>query len=167
MSAGTETFRQPGKTPRQLSALTMSALVALSNNDHELNGAPITNGGGLGSAVNQVTWTTGTIVSKASGKFLVCATMYAQASAIDDPVEYQLIRDAGSVLHTESIIGPLAIQDAGHVGEDASVALTWIDSVTPGSSHTYAIRASNMTGGHTVSVPLAGGASVTLVELPG
>lgn len=167
MSAGTETFRQPGKTPRQLSAIAAGALVALSNNDHELNGAPIANGGGLGSSANQVTWTTGTIVAKSSGKFLICATMYALASAVDDPVEYQLIRDAGNVLHPEAVIGPLAIQDAGHVGRDASVALTWIDSVATGSSHTYGIRASNATGGHTVSVPEAGGASITLVELPG
>jgi hypothetical protein len=168
MSAGTIPQLQSGKTPRQLDAIlaaqSQNLLAALSNHISQTNGAPIAAGGGAGSAGNQVTWTTSSFVSKSSGKVLIMANMYVRASAVDNEIEFFLVRDAGGV---EVLVGAAAILGAGHVIADCSMALSWIDSVVPGASHTYAIRAGNLTGGQTVQVLAAAEAQVTLIELPG
>jgi hypothetical protein len=84
--------------------------------------------------------------------------------AAGDVVTFQLVRDTGG---GTIIIGPQVRATAVANGADAIAyaELTWIDTsvITPGTSHTYGIRAT-ITGGHTGGV-LTDEASITVFNI--
>jgi collagen type I/II/III/V/XI/XXIV/XXVII alpha len=134
----------------------------LGNNSHILNGAPIADGGGPGSAAGQVTFASAPITGTVTGKYLIAAVMAVQTSIPNDGVVFTLVRDPGAA---DVIIGPsqsTATSNSVGIGQTA-VAITWIDTA-PAGAHTYGIRAT--AGSGTISVPAASRTSVTLIELP-
>jgi hypothetical protein len=94
----------------------------------------------------------------------VVGTMSVLASAVDDVVVFQLVRDPGGT--GETLLGPAVNVAVGHVTAEATCTLEWIDTIPvvnpmPGTS--YGIRAT-APAGQTVSVP-ANGASLVLQEI--
>lgn len=110
------------------------------------------------------TYTSGSFVS-ATGKVLVAASMAITSTAgglgtmvAADPVVFTLLRDG-------SPIGPLVGEGATADGLafGALGSLTFIDTVTPLSSHTWAIQAA-ISNSHTAGV-FSGAASIVIVDL--
>lgn len=67
--------------------------------------------------------------------------------AAGDNVTVTLEKDAGAMGGQQRAV---AATDGSDV--IASASLTWIDTVTPGSSHTYGVQASGISGGHTAGI---------------
>lgn len=89
---------------------------------------------------------------------LVIAGIAVQTQGADQSVQYALVRDGLTTLVTSE-----ADVSTGKFG---SGVLAWVDSgLTPGSSHTWEITATNQTGGQTVTVSVANQAWVVVVGL--
>lgn len=107
-------------------------------------------------------WDSSAFVSK-TGRVLIIVQMTLSKNsgtlAAGDVVAFDISKDGGG------FIGPDSRATAATNGSDvvAFGALSWIDTVTPGVSHTYGIVAS-ITGGHTGGI-LTGEACVTLVDV--
>ena len=101
-----------------------------------LNAAPI-------GPATEVTWLGPAAETIPTGKVLVTATISGHGT-IDTAVTAQLVRDATNPTGAPggTAIGAAPVAETGHVGGDFSISLSWVDTVTPGSSHSYAVTAS-------------------------
>jgi len=97
-------------------------------------------------------------------------TVVGGTAVAGDSCTFKLLRDGaalpGAPITTQAIIA------SGNF-PSASGVLAWFDTVTPGSSHSYAIQAAVTNGsGHTIEYPFAGAGSggyagLLLIDWPG
>jgi hypothetical protein len=126
----------------------------VANNLAQTNAAPIA----IGALVR---WDSSPFVSR-TGRVLVTGSMTFSKDGgtlvAGDAVQFAIARDDATVVGGTGRAGAVAI--GADVG--ASGSLSFIDSVTPGISHTYGIQAA--TAGHTGGV-LTGEASIVVIDV--
>jgi hypothetical protein len=135
----------------------LAGVLSLSNHISQTNGAPI----GPAATVN---WTSTPFVSRTGQvriEAMATVTGVGGTGVAGDGIVFTLFRDGitfvGVPVTNNIPPGALAASDA---------TLAWDDTVVAGSSHTWAIRVTDGTGGHTITIP-TGDALIRLLELPG
>jgi hypothetical protein len=134
-----------------------AGISSLSNSLNQANAAPV-------GPANAVSWTSSAFIPR-TGFVRIGAQMTVTGTGgtavAGDAITFSIVRDGATVIGA-----PLQLNIAPGTLVTSAGTLLWEDSVTPGTSHTWAIRATDFTGGHTLLLP-TGLAMIQLLELPG
>ncbi|MGH2997693.1 MAG: hypothetical protein ACRDNM_00175 [Gaiellaceae bacterium] len=139
----------------------LAAVTSLEHHSATTNGVVIGPAGTIALTAPSFTPRTGNVRIIATGS---CSGGTAVAT---DSVTYTLLRDGVQIPGS-----PEMLSDISTVGT-ANGSLSWDDTVTPNTAHTWALQAQITNGsGHTIEFPIGGGsagglASIILQELPG